>query len=117
MPFDLNKEKMLCLMELDDALAPRLSSTAGSAFWRAFILEDRTTHQVYAQFRFRYEDGVSSWFELQPKNKTSVEAAAGELRCGLEDVIKAGLAIFGVEAAVVENAIHCHYRPTIRETR
>jgi len=111
MSFNLNQEKLLCLMVLDDALATRIDSTAGPAYWRAFILEDRETHQVYAQYRFKYEDGKRCWFELRPKNQSSVEAVTEYLRCAVEDVIRTGLEIFGVDTAEANEAIHCHYPP------
>lgn len=111
MSFNLNEEKMLCLMVLDDSLAKRLSEKAGHAYWRAFILENRTTHRVYAQYRFRYEDDERSWFQIQPREQESLEVAIARLRCGLEDVIRTGLAVFGVEASMIENAIHCYYPP------
>jgi hypothetical protein len=111
MPFDLDKEKMRCLIVLDDALARHLSSAAGPAFWRGFILKNRVTHQVHALMRYKYKDGQRNWFELRPKNQSSVEAATEELRCGIEDVLKLAMRMYGVVPEAVERAIHCYYPP------
>ena len=111
MPFDLDKEKIRCLMVLDDGIAGKLSCKAGPAYWRAFILENRETHQVYVQFRFKYQNGEKSWFQTRLKKQTSPEAATEELRCGLEDVMKTGLGAFGADAEAAENAIQCYYPP------
>lgn len=111
MPFDLNKEKLRCLIYLDDSLAGRLSCTAGSMYWCAFILENRTTHQVSAQFRFKYVGGEKNWFQIHPKEQTNPEAVIADLRCNLEGVIKIALQVFGVETEAIENAIRCYYPP------
>lgn len=51
--FTLPKEKLLCLMVLDDRLASRLSSTAGEAFWRAFIVSKHLAKQPISRRRWR----------------------------------------------------------------
>lgn len=111
MPFDLAKEKMRCLMVLDDVVAGRLSCKAGPAYWRAFITEDRTTHLVHAEFRFKYDDGERNWFRNQPKVQISPEAAIEKLRCEMEDIMKTSFEVFGIDAAATENAIQCYYPP------
>jgi len=111
MPFDLAKEKMRCLMVLDDVVAGRLSCKAGPAYWRAFIMEDRTTHLVHAKFRFKYDNGKRDWCWKQPKVQTSPEAATEELRCVLEDIMKKGFGVFGIDKTAAENAIQCYYPP------
>jgi hypothetical protein len=111
MGFDLNKEKLRCLMELDDALAMRLSPLAGPAYWRGFIVENRETHLVSAMFRFNYVDGKRNWFKIKPKTQANQEAAMLKMRCGMEAVIKTALSVFGVESAVIDDAIRCHYPP------
>lgn len=87
MSFDLNKQKMRCLLVLDDALAHHLSSTAGPAYWRGFVLEDRNTHEISALFRFCYEGGERSWFEIRPRGQKDADAAVEELCRGLMGVI------------------------------
>ena len=58
MAVNFGEEKLVCLMVLDDSFARKLSCTAGPAFCRAFILENRTTHRITALMRFKYEDGT-----------------------------------------------------------
>jgi len=109
MPFDLSKEKMLCLMMIDDSIAHKLSSTAGPAFWRGFILEDRETHKVSGQFRFSYEGGEKTWFKVSPPHQTGPKEAAAELRCKLEDVLRLACRMMGGE--MPEDGILCFYPP------
>lgn len=111
MAINFGEEKLVCMMVLDDSFARRVSCTAGSAFWRGFILENRTTHRITAQMRFKYESGVRSWSEIDPSEQREREAEIARLRCGLEDVLKTALLAFGVEAAEAEDAIQCFYPP------
>lgn len=111
MSFDLDKEKMLCFMALNDSLNTRLSSTAASAFWRAFILEDRTTHEIYAKMRWSYKSGKKCWYALKPSQNGNKAQAMEELRCGLESVLKLGMTIYGIDAESVETAVECFYPP------
>jgi len=111
MPLDLNKEKLRCVLVLEDRLAKRLSPTAGPAYWGGFIVEDRETHVVSAIFRFAYENGNRNWFGLKVPKELSSEDAVGFLRCVMEDVVKKGLDIFGLAPTVANNAIHCWYPP------
>lgn len=111
MGFDLNKEKLRCVVVVDDEVAGKLCSHPGPAYYRGFILEDRETHRVFALYRFKYDDGERSWFRLDPKEQNGVEAMVEHLRCGVEDVLKLGLLVFGVDARLLENAITFHYPP------
>jgi hypothetical protein len=61
--FNMNTQKLHCLIVLSDDLAKALSYKAGNAFWRGFVVEDRRTGEVEARFRFRYVDG-DSWCKL-----------------------------------------------------
>ncbi len=111
MAFDLNKEKLRCFMVLDDDLAMKLVRTAGPAYWRGFIMEDRETHLITAVHRFSYADGAKSWFGIKVKEQIGPEEAIHGLCCALEDAIKIALSIFGVEPAVTEEAVYCFYPP------
>jgi hypothetical protein len=113
MTYNANKEKMLCHMVLRDDLAKKVSCTAGSAFWRAFISEKREGGEIFAEFRFKYEDGRRNWFRINPKPGTTddKEAIIAHLRCGLENVIKMALKAFGIPPGEVANAVECYYPP------
>ena len=54
MSWDTHKEKLLCHMVLDDGFAKGLSPIAGSAFWRAFIVQDRKTGVISCKMRWKY---------------------------------------------------------------
>ena len=60
-----NKQKLICLMTLGDGIGVALSR-ADSPFFRAFIVEDRTTHRISANMRFRYHDRVC-WYRIKLK--------------------------------------------------
>ena len=118
MSFDLDKNKMRCFMVLDDSLGPRLSRNAAPAFWRAFILEDRTTHEIYAKMRFSYISGEKTWFQLRPNQNLpqdqldlTEDQIVESLRCGLEDAIKLANSLMGIDPVTVEHAIKCFYPP------
>lgn len=61
--FNMDTQKLHCLIVLNDQIAEVLSSNAGKAFWRAFITEDRESGEVTAKFRYRYKDS-DSWARL-----------------------------------------------------
>jgi hypothetical protein len=69
MSWDVNQEKLLCHFLLDDAFAPLVSSEAGPAFFRGFIVQDRTTGSISMKFRFKYKDDTRNWFALDPKEQ------------------------------------------------
>jgi hypothetical protein len=111
MGFDLNKEKLRCLVVLDDDVASKLSCAAGPAYCRGFILENRETHEVFALYRFKYEDGERNWFRLIPKEQTSVEAAVEDLRLKIETVLNLAIMVFGVKEKAAKDAILSFYPP------
>jgi hypothetical protein len=93
--FNLDTQKLLCLMVLDDELAALLSDQAGEAFWRAFIVEDRVTGEIHARQRFRYVDH-DSWSHLNlnaERQKKSREERVDYLRGGLEFVLRGAFAM------------------------
>lgn len=110
MPFDLNKEKMLCLMALDDGLASKLSVAAGEAYWRGFILEDRVTHKISALFRYSYEDGRKFWYRIPARHEDTAKAVE-DLQVALSSVLKIGLVMMGFGDDEVRHAIESYYPP------
>ena len=91
--FNLRTQKLHCLMLIDDALADVLSDKAGEAFWRAFIVEERETGEISANFRFRYTDH-DAWFSIHPgedKQKQPHKQLIEELANGLEKTLRACL--------------------------
>jgi hypothetical protein len=66
--FNIPKEKLLCLMALDDEVGATLTEKPGDGFWRAFIVEDRLTREIRCNFRYRYKDG-DSWYHVVPKKQ------------------------------------------------
>lgn len=108
-----NKERLLCMMVLDDDLAPALSPLAGPAFWRAFIVQNRKTGEVLVKFRFKYKNGERSWYAVTAKDKQNAEAEATRLRCGLEDVLRLALRAvpLDIDPERVDHAVQCFYPP------
>ena len=63
--WDGETEKLLCHVVLNDVFAKFLSSRAGDAYFRAFIVENRASGIVSMKFRFRYkEPDEASWFRV-----------------------------------------------------
>ena len=93
--FDLRRHKLLCLIVLDDEVATVISSKAGEAFFRAFIVEERATGTIYMNQRFRYKDGDSwSRIALSPgKQKLSRAERVAFLEESIGTVLRGALAI------------------------
>jgi len=107
--FNLNEEKLLCHMVLDDKYSKLVCEGAGTAYWRAFIVENRATHLVTANWRFRYADGTDSWYEWKPKVPADRTASMMELEHGLRFMlVEAFRQFIGKD---VEDAIHSFYPP------
>ena len=92
--WDVDNEKLLCHILLDDSYAPMLSTRAGPAFFRAFIVENRATGQLSMKFRFKYQDGKRNWFRITPTDggKTGIE----ELRKGVRSGLKTSAIFMGI---------------------
>ena len=106
MPWETEKEKLLCMMVLDDDVAAQLSREAGPAFWRGFIVQDRATGQIFAKFRYRYANGERNWYEIQPHQQNDQTMLT--LRCKLEDSL---VGIAGHLHIDLSRAIKCFYPP------
>ncbi len=85
MSWDVDNEKLLCHLVVDDRLAPLLSHLAGEAYFRAFIVEHRQTRKISMKFRFHYSNGERSWFEVTPEEQSG---AVEHLRAGMEQVLR-----------------------------
>lgn len=109
--FDLDREKMICFIVLNDDLAPKLSSLAAPAYFRAFILEDRKTHEIFAKMRFRYDTDEANWYVLHSRPEDDRETAITYLNSGIVGVSQLGMAICGIDATETEDAIQCFYLP------
>ena|ERR1700733_1216575 len=86
----VNEEKLLCIMVLKDSLGPVLSERVkeGTAFWRAFIVQDRKTGEIKAKFRFKYDKDDSSWTYITSRKPIVTQEGALEyLRSGLHKML------------------------------
>jgi hypothetical protein len=108
MSWNANEEKLLCHIVLDDSLAPLLSSDAGPAFFRAFIVEDRKSGEVRLKFRFRYKSTPRSWFRIAAQNLRGTEAVE-DFRAGIEFMLTEAARKLG--RPFPEGAIKCYYPP------
>jgi hypothetical protein len=99
--FNTVKEKLLCLLVLDDQHALALSQNAGEAFWRAFIVEDRVTYVITANFRFRYKDH-DAWYTITPKEQKGRETLK-QLEANLRAIFNFGAAILLNKSDVIES--------------
>jgi hypothetical protein len=108
-----NKQKLICLMTLGDGIGVALSR-ADSPFFRAFIVEDRTTHRISANMRFRYHDRVC-WYRIKLKEdeqqKNSAAEKVAHIQEGLEQVLAESFTYFANGATPPKGWITCHYPP------
>jgi len=105
--FNLNTQKLHCLIVLDDQVAKALSDKAGEAFCRAFVVEERQTGEIKLNFRFRYTSG-DSWYRVRldpEKQKLSREERVEHLAKGFEHVLRMGAGLFAGGIAVPDGVI------------
>jgi len=107
--WNANEEKLLALMVLSDARAEELSRLAGEAFFRAFIVENRTTGAVSMNFRFRYRDGKDSWFQVPPKAGQPRAEALQQLREGVAQMVLQAAELMGVSLSPLD--VECFQPP------
>lgn len=91
MTIHIDKEKILCEVILDDNIGSLMHAHAGDTFWRAWVVQDRTTGDISAKFRFKFDDGKRDWWEiaLSPQHQTmSTAARVAHLQEGLEKFIR-----------------------------
>jgi hypothetical protein len=102
-----NEERLLCMMLLDDGIAPRLSVRAGPAFWRCFIVQNRKTGIIYAKYRFRYKDPEEDrWYHIVPATQD-----ANTLQGTREKIEATYRLAVSIAGEAPENAIQCFYPP------
>lgn len=109
--WNTQKEKLLCLMVLDDAIAQKMLPGIEPAFWRGFIVQDRQTGSIFAKFRFRYKEH-SNWAEIVPtvQNDNTLQ----DLRFKLELTFRLAADIFSTANGVVvdiDKVMACFYPP------
>jgi hypothetical protein len=111
--FNLNTQILHCLVVLNDQLAPVMSSEAGNAFFRAFIVEDRKSGKILANMRLRYKYG-DSWFRLKigpDKQHLSREERIKYLAEGIAGVQGRLLEIVSGGVPPPKDAVICFYPP------
>jgi hypothetical protein len=109
-----NNQKLIVLMVLDDEVGKAVTlDTAGEAFFRAFIVEDRTTQEISCNFRFRYAKG-DSWYSIGPRPHSSRAERVADLEEGMRFVLRTALGklvedVGGLE--VPDNIITSYFPP------
>ena len=100
---DLAKEKILCLIVVDDKISELAHGERIPAYLRAFVLQDRQTGDVYAMTRFKQADGSRRWTKLQKDGHTA------------DDYCKEIEAIFHLAIKTLnyegDNPVSCFYPP------
>ena len=110
--FDLNTQKLLCFIVLNDAFAEALGFPH-VAFFRAFIVQDRDTGEILMKQRFRHTDG-KSWqrIRLDPeRQKQSRAERVAFLQETIEGVLRAMVSILSPDGAAPKDTVRCHYPP------
>lgn len=109
MAWDIDKEKLLCHMVLDDSVAQVLSDDATEAFWRGFIVQNRATGQIMMKARWNYKSKGRSWVEVKPG--PDVKDPLLHLRRMWENVLCSAMEKLGVPTNIAARAIECFYPP------
>jgi hypothetical protein len=105
-----NKEKLLCLMVLNDNFASAHNFTqSGIAYFRAFIVQDRVTGVITGRFRFIKKSGKRDWYTCTPKEQNDLTVT--KLIANTEDALVTAAKLMGISAEEVSAAIECHYPP------
>jgi hypothetical protein len=88
---ELNKEKVLCMLVLNDDLGAALSDRASDAFWRGFITQNRATGEINGKMRFKYIDPPeTSWMACDLSAENQRKSVAERVAClqeGIECII------------------------------
>lgn len=112
--FNMNTQKLHCLLVLQDSIGAVLSDNAGNAFLRGFITEDRESGEIMAKYRFRYKDG-DAWYSIHldsEKQKLPVKERVEHLATGMETVFRMGIELMaGGSSPAPKDAIVCFYPP------
>jgi hypothetical protein len=117
--FNLEKERLRCLIVLNDQVADALSSRAGNAFFRAFVVEDCKTGEVWCKQRFRYVDS-DSWSHMHhgpDQQKLSIDGRVKFFVDGIEKVLLTGLTMMAGGATVPKGVVTCFYPPNPEDQR
>ncbi len=104
--WNADTEKLLCLMVLNDDIVQRmLLPGAPPAYWRAFIVQNRSSGLIYCKFRFKQHDS-RNWYQITPtiQNDQTVQ----ELRRKMEATFRLAVDIAGGDA---DKAIECFFPP------
>jgi hypothetical protein len=94
--WDSDSEKLRCHIVLDDDAAQKLSSRAGNAYFRAFIVENRATHQIGMKFRYKYRNPEERQWYFVTTDKPGEEGVE-DFVFGIRSVLLTGAAMMHVE--------------------
>jgi hypothetical protein len=113
---NFNTQNLRCLIVLHDQLAKVMSENAGDAFFRAFVVEDRETGEVFVKQRFRYRNG-DSWYEMHltpEQQKLPIDERIQFMVKGIKKVMLQGMEMLGgahISKSLAKQAIMCFYPP------
>ncbi len=109
----MDTQKLHCLLMVNDRLSEKLSDRAGEAFFRAFVVEDRTTGEVLMNMRFRYKEG-DSWMRMtlsEDKSLLSLKEKIEYLADGMEKTQRTALTMMSGGSAPPKEAVLRYYPP------
>lgn len=112
-PIELNKEKLVALIIVDDEIGQMLSSKASETFVRAFIVEDRQTGEISARMRFRYDDH-DAWIGISPSaenQKLSRAELVSRFQEGIEMTFRGAMTAMSGGIVPPKKVIDCRYPP------
>jgi hypothetical protein len=111
--WNMNTQKLHCMVVLSDVVGQKLSHKAGEAFFRAFVVEDRETGEVWCKQRFRYTHG-DSWFVMKAGTDTKKLSRDEQVRYfanAVATTMRHGCSVMAGGATVPEGVVECFYPP------
>jgi hypothetical protein len=111
--WNMNEQKLHCMVVLNDVVGKKLSNKAGEAFFRAFVVESRETGEVWCKQRFRYTHG-DSWFVMKAGSDTKLLSRDQQVRYfanAVATTMRIGVSAAAGGRAVPEGVVECFYPP------
>lgn len=98
-PFAVDAEKLHVLIVTDDSESVVLLGAAVSAYFRAFIVQDRATGKVALKYRFKKLDGKRTWYVFVNENP-DVEIAVNQFVDIVREMLVDGAKTFAIPMQV-----------------
>lgn len=94
--WDANKDKLICMLVVDDKLAEAVMGKTVSGYWRGFVMQNRETGEVRGEYRFKYANGDRNWHKITMPSITDPEKAKEKIHESMEQVLNTANELLGL---------------------